>query len=1043
MDHDTYHMDDRIVQQRSSVSLPASDSILLSNTVDAGFHSPALARREASVELDKTTIEAQIRFWQTKLEQSLEIGTGATLRHPDRSFEEDVTPTNLSHEPAIPEMCLVDWAAFKNRNWCHCPAFQNWLQRSKEDRPYHAIEVLEGPPKYYWQRREFELERKMSGYGPSYGRIRGEVDRNGEQSSDHLSVDEGMPSRIRINSRPIMTYLGYVSGWSKQTQPMVFRKPYKILIYYDASIRHHLANLQKKYGKYRIKRRRSPLDQDINSSERSIDTLTEESPSIFQIDSNDVESWDIERNNVDLKDCAEALEDFECLVRFMDIYIAPTVQQYQSNDLQKIYFRDLWHLFKPGEEVVVYDMKGDNDGVQTLQKPRFKSDRVASPRNFERNSVWTVIHAGQGRRFLSPTSISSNRPAQPGESSPFRVLCYRIDYDGQGFGPAYRTFAVNPFEGERDVHSLTVVPLRLVPDSGRIRKELLQLGRKFMSLTNPTHQLYTGPTATRYHNGELCELGDQVQHIDGHVMIDVQAAIQDDPRWTLDPDIPEPLVPDRREVVEDYPVVVWKDWEQKSHCCVSQDLIHNDAEIDEALYREHVNNDKFMSNFKCRNSNEEIDGNHFTENELILLPRQICGFDLQRRTFALFFLDKLRPVVQTQNWDDLKLRAGHKEMILAQSQTHFQDKRPREELVDQQHDIVHGKGKGLVILLHGVPGVGKTSTAECIAAKLNKPLFPLTCGDLGVTASEVDRVLTEVFARAQRWDCVLLLDEADVFLAARNKTDIKRNALVSVFLRVLDYYSGLLFMTTNRVGSLDEAFKSRIHSQLYYPPLDIKQTLSIWRLNMERLKDRKGESLQIDARAIKEYAVHHFENNEVKWNGRQIRNAFQTAAALAEFDAQNSAADEHSSTASGTPVARLDVKYFEKVAEATASFDEYLTSTLRHSQSHIANLERLRDDQWSPRSERSQQQQPSSPAQAGRYPRTGGQARRFSGPQAYAQRFDADDGWTPQPPPQTRPMRNAAPPAYGHGNGYVNGWAAAGAGVDEEDEEEEGDGWND
>jgi SpoVK/Ycf46/Vps4 family AAA+-type ATPase len=94
-------------------------------------------------------------------------------------------------------------------------------------------------------------------------------------------------------------------------------------------------------------------------------------------------------------------------------------------------------------------------------------------------------------------------------------------------------------------------------------------------------------------------------------------------------------------------------------------------------------------------------------------------------------------------------------------------------------DIIHGKGQGLIILLHGAPGVGKTSTAECVAESLRKPLYPITCGDLGVTASVVEQTLTSTFAKAEAWDCVLLLDEADVFLAQRTRADLKRNAIVS------------------------------------------------------------------------------------------------------------------------------------------------------------------------------------------------------------------------------------------------------------------------
>lgn len=86
--------------------------------------------------------------------------------------------------------------------------------------------------------------------------------------------------------------------------------------------------------------------------------------------------------------------------------------------------------------------------------------------------------------------------------------------------------------------------------------------------------------------------------------------------------------------------------------------------------------------------------------------------------------------------------------------------------------------------------------AECVAESHGKPLFPITCGkylsvggervrltnvigDLGLVAEEVEAKLARIFHLAEQWDCVLLLDEADVFLAERTKTDLQHNSLVS------------------------------------------------------------------------------------------------------------------------------------------------------------------------------------------------------------------------------------------------------------------------
>jgi hypothetical protein len=181
----------------------------------------------------------------------------------------------------------------------------------------------------------------------------------------------------------------------------------------------------------------------------------------------------------------------------------------------------------------------------------------------------------------------------------------------------------------------------------------------------------------------------------------------------------------------------------------------------------------------------------------------------------------------------------------------------------------------------------------------------------------------------------LQLDEADVFLQARDKEDMRRNSVVSVFLRVLEYYSGILFLTTNKVGHFDEALKSRIHVSLYYPPLNKRSTIKIWKMNLQRLAKNKKE-LEVEAEEIEEYARQHYKDLSKKdkpiWNGRQIKNAFQTAIALAEFDANK----KHTE-----PV--LAPEHFQVVAKASEGFDDYL-SRIHGTDADRARREGQRDD---------------------------------------------------------------------------------------------------
>lgn len=147
----------------------------------------------------------------------------------------------------------------------------------------------------------------------------------------------------------------------------------------------------------------------------------------------------------------------------------------------------------------------------------------------------------------------------------------------------------------------------------------------------------------------------------------------------------------------------------------------------------------------------------------------------------------------------------------------------------------------------------------------------------------------------------------------------------AVFLRVLEYYAGILFLTTNRVGDFDEAFASRIHISLYYPELGLKETLDVFKLNLQLIRDLfKGEprefitdEMEIGAFAQEYWKKYPFDH----WNGRQIRNACQTALALAEFEAQ---CKTHVVTLNPSAELRLGVSHFRTVADAYLAFSKNL-----------------------------------------------------------------------------------------------------------------------
>jgi AAA+ superfamily predicted ATPase len=215
-------------------------------------------------------------------------------------------------------------------------------------------------------------------------------------------------------------------------------------------------------------------------------------------------------------------------------------------------------------------------------------------------------------------------------------------------------------------------------------------------------------------------------------------------------------------------------------------------------------------------------------------------------------------------------------------------------------DIVTGKGRGLTVLLHGPPGTGKTLTAECIAEKQRRPLYTVSCGDLGTEPLDLECRLKKIFNYAVAWKAILLLDEADIFLQERDMHDVRRNALVSIFLREIEYFDGILFLTTNRPGDIDEAFQSRIHVSIGLRALDTEERRQVWAVFI-----REMDLSEKEKRALLEYVTDNFDAD--KLNGRQIRNAVRTALALAQLKKE-----------------KLNAEHLERVVKVGREFSGYM-----------------------------------------------------------------------------------------------------------------------
>jgi hypothetical protein len=288
---------------------------------------------------------------------------------------------------------------------------------------------------------------------------------------------------------------------------------------------------------------------------------------------------------------------------------------------------------------------------------------------------------------------------------------------------------------------------------------------------------------------------------------------------------------------------------------------------------------------------------------LYLLPPSIEGFNLANKvcqecqrlgyacppdecqTWQMFDITKIKEVTFDDSaWDHLVLDPDTK--LLIEALVRVTDNANTSGTIIS--DVISGKGGGLISVLHGPPGTGKTLTAESIAEHLHRPMYMVGFSELSTSPDDLESNLRKILSLATAWDAVLLIDEADVFLEQRSLHELERNALVSVALRLLEYHRGVLFLTTNRITTFDEAFLSRFSIAIKYHELDWAGRHAVWRkffdmagCRLESSEDSADEFTTVEASAAQISADELDELAERPFNGRTIKNLVRTAQALA------------------------------------------------------------------------------------------------------------------------------------------------------------------
>lgn len=457
--------------------------------------------------------------------------------------------------------------------------------------------------------------------------------------------------------------------------------------------------------------------------------------------------------------------------------------------------------------------------------------------------LWTIfqpgaiVYANSHHGAPAALKFKSGKYGKTQCGPAYQLTMETVSWNGSHFGREVEGINLLEFSGTRSILGLNAFPITFHPHQSKAEEHFIARGQKFEQLAGCHYRQYDGFAITWDRNGKEIPIS-----CSGRIIVDADTFSRFSNRYVphIEQIHPEEGAPEAEPA-------------------------------DKLLDPTNSGTDKYI--FGRQAETKRV---HLTKDQQLISSPVVRGYSLKKKKWLLFYLDLIQTIkFDTNSFSSLVLPSDQKELILSFAESQALNR-------DTFDDIITGKGRGHITLLSGPPGVGKTLTAESVAEYMQSPLYMMSAGDLGVNPDQVEFKLTNILEMIAKWNAVLLLDECDVFLEKRSTHDLERNKLVSIFLRVLEYYEGILFLTTNRIADIDAAFQSRIHVSMTYPDLDDAARLRIWKGFVGQME---GEIKLVERDLV--------ELSKVELNGRQIKNVLKSAILLARRK--------------GTPVAREHV----------------------------------------------------------------------------------------------------------------------------------------
>jgi hypothetical protein len=657
--------------------------------------------------------------------------------------------TNLNF---IPEVQKCNFTKFKNR--------------FSEDDARYAVDVLVSGALFEQEYLEEQaLRDRLFEHGitnPRAGKRKTEaLVKETDRSNDALRSDQSDRTwirRIRLQAPALLQILAKVQGETWSFRPRTYDRPFCTLLEFHPQVKQALAELEEKWaiqseGNHTDNRGMTPQDDGHERGEEDL-----------------------------LDDSHATLAILQSYVKFIDEEIIPESHKFDNLDYssdEKIIFSDLCYLFKPGE-YIYRQLEGEQG--------REGHDHRMGER------IWRVFFVNDAIRNYNLTppdhrKYSSHEPSED-DSIYFTVHAYHIDYTGDEFCLVTHIFKVSPYEGWKPINALPIYPMRFNPSHEAYLDASLKIGDQVLQFIESKHAFYNAWTIMRTPQGGFATdaSGVTVKHpeyINSEVMVDFAEAFQASPSWRPKRSVLKTEFTNKIVISDDFTIRWWSGRDRKKLLRETREIIPYRTGVHHLKRNKFVLEDHFLVAVSQNHQRGQPTTSQFLRREeKILMHCRVFAYVFGERKFAQLDVTRLTP--SARNFDALealKISPVTKKLIQGSVRGHFLLKEAQGRYGEEGRslDVIQGKGTGLFILLHGVPGVGKTATAEAIAQANGKPLFKITCGDIGLTPDQVETSLRAIFRLASIWDCILLMDEVDTFFAQRSKGDsaLIKNALVS------------------------------------------------------------------------------------------------------------------------------------------------------------------------------------------------------------------------------------------------------------------------